>query len=218
MGLPLISSYRLPAEDLPVPRVNWKADASRAVLLIHDMQRYFIDAFDQADPQSQICLAIENIRTLRDAADEAGIPVVYTAQPPNQRPSDRALLTDFWGGGLTDDGREEITADLSPRESDTVLTKWRYSAFAKTKLQEWMHEAGRDQLMITGVYSHIGCLTTALDAFMRDVQPFFVADAQADFSLDEHLMAINYGYGRCASVASTRSIVDQLQESMATAL
>nr|WP_272926277.1 isochorismatase family protein [Glutamicibacter soli] len=186
-------------------------------MLIHDMQRYFIEAFDHEDPQSQIRMALQNIKALRDAADDAGVPVVYTAQPPNQEPADRALLTDFWGTGLTDDGREEITQELAPRAGDLVLTKWRYSAFAKTELQEWMRQAGRDQLLITGVYAHIGCLTTALDAFMRDIQPFFVADAQADFSLEEHQMAINYGYGRCASVVSSATVLDEMQTTLVAA-
>ncbi|MGO2552102.1 isochorismatase family protein [Glutamicibacter ardleyensis] len=194
--------------------MTWKADAQRAVLLIHDMQRYFIEAFDHEDPRSQIRVTLKNIRALRDAADDAGVPVVYTAQPPNQKPADRALLTDFWGTGLTNDGREEITQELAPRTGDLVLTKWRYSAFAKTELQEWMRQAGRDQLLITGVYAHIGCLTTALDAFMRDIQPFFIADAQADFSLEEHQMAINYGYGRCASVVNSATVLKQMQAAL----
>ncbi|MGP5264025.1 hypothetical protein [Glutamicibacter arilaitensis] len=50
------------------------------------MQRYFIEAFDHEDPRSQIRVTLKNIRALRDAADDAGVPVVYTAQPPNQSP------------------------------------------------------------------------------------------------------------------------------------
>ena len=38
---------------------------------------------------------------------------------------------------------------------------------------------------------------TALEAFMQDVQPFFVLDAVADFSEAEHRMAVSYVSRRC---------------------
>src|SRR5690606_27338146 len=57
--------------------------------------------------------------------------------------------------------------------------------------------------LITGVYAHIGCMTTATDAFMRDIKPFFIADALADFTRDEHLMSLKYVAGRSGRVVMT---------------
>jgi len=70
-------------------RVNWRVDPARAALLVHDMQRYFVRAFElerdgQTLPDAQINIAIANIRRLVDAAHAANIPVYYTAQPPRQ--------------------------------------------------------------------------------------------------------------------------------------
>ena len=50
MAIPTITPYQIP--DGPFPqRVDWKLEPSRAALLIHDMQNYFIDAYDtQAEP------------------------------------------------------------------------------------------------------------------------------------------------------------------------
>ncbi|MDA5636535.1 isochorismatase family protein, partial [Agrobacterium sp. ST15.16.024] len=90
---------------------------------------------------------------------------------------------------------------------DTVLVKWRYSAFHRSTLEEMLKETGRDQLIITGVYAHIGCMTTATDAFMRDIKPFFVADALADFSREEHLMALKYVAGRSGRVVMIEELL-----------
>ena len=196
-------------------RVNWRVDPARAALLVHDMQRYFVRAFElerdgQTLPDAQINIAIANIRRLVDAAHAANIPVYYTAQPPRQNPADRRLLTDFWGDGLQDDESAQILDELAPTEADTVLTKWRYSAFVRSPLEEQLKELGRDQLILSGVYAHIGCLTTALEAFMRDIQPFMVADALADFTEEEHRMACEYASGRCARVLDTAEVLAQI--------
>ena len=46
MALPSIASYPMPsAADLPRNKVSWTPDPRRSVLLIHDMQCYFLDAF-----------------------------------------------------------------------------------------------------------------------------------------------------------------------------
>ncbi|MCC5466788.1 isochorismatase [Pelosinus baikalensis] len=211
MAIPAISPYSMPmASDFPQNKVSWKANPKRSVLLIHDMQQYFLNAYTLGE--SPIIQLIENIQLLKAQCTELGIPVVYTAQPGDQRPEDRALLQDFWGPGLADDpSQTKVIDEITPNASDTVLTKWRYSAFKRTKLMEIMQEQGRDQLIICGVYAHIGCLLTACDAFMQDVEAFFVCDAVADFSADHHKMAMTYAADRCAVTTSTTLLLDQLK-------
>ena len=214
MALPKIAPYSY-REQEHQNRVNWRVDPARAALLVHDMQRYFVRAFElerdgQPLPDAQINIAIANIRRLVDAAHAANIPVYYTAQPPRQNPADRRLLTDFWGDGLQDDENAQILDELAPTEADTVLTKWRYSAFVRSPLEEQLKDLGRDQLIIGGIYAHIGCLTTALEAFMRDIQPFMVTDALADFTEKEHRMACEYASGRCARVLNTAEVLEHI--------
>lgn len=212
MSIPVITPYPMPSQPV-TNRVDWQPDAGRAALLIHDMQAYFLNKFDTT--QAPIPALLANARALRDLCDAAGVPVFYTAQPAEQPAGDRALLNDFWGPGLTQPqfhAEQPIVELLAPRATDTVLTKWRYSAFQRSDLAEQLHARGRDQLIVCGIYAHIGCMATALEAFMRDVQPFFVIDAVADFSEAEHRMAVDYVARRCG-VSLTLA---QVQAALAT--
>jgi bifunctional isochorismate lyase/aryl carrier protein len=209
MSIPSIPSYSMPAvNSFPESKVSWQIDPEKAVLLVHDMQNYFVRFYGE---NNALLHALQrNIGAIRTWADRWGIPVVYTAQPEDQSPEDRALLTDMWGTGLssTDPDAKNIVPELAPRQQDTVLVKWRYSAFQRSPLQSMMQQWRRDQLLITGIYAHIGCMITATDAFMQDIKPFLVGDAVADFSAEEHGMAMRYVAGRSGRVVSTQSIVD----------
>ncbi|ENW88801.1 MAG: isochorismatase family protein [Candidatus Acinetobacter avistercoris] len=211
MAIPRIASYPMPqSQHFPRNKVNWSLDPGRAVLLVHDLQQYFLDFYDQT--QAPIPELIQHCRQLIDQCHKMGIPVYYTAQPGEQSAEHRQLLTDFWGEGLAADPNiVQIIPSLQPAEQDTVLTKWRYSAFKKSDFEQRIKNAGRDQLIICGVYAHIGCLLTAAEAFMLDMQAFLVGDALADFSLEEHEMALKYATGRCAKVVDTAAILTELE-------
>lgn len=207
MAIPKLQAYALPtAMDVPENKVSWPFEPERAALLIHDMQEYFLNFWGDNSEMMQTVVA--NIAALRDFCKKNHIPVYYTAQPKDQSDEDRALLNDMWGPGLTrSPEQQKIIAALAPDEADTVLVKWRYSAFHRSPLELMLKETGRNQLIITGVYAHIGCMTTATDAFMRDIKPFFVADALADFSRDEHLMSLKYVAGRSGRVVMTDELL-----------
>lgn len=213
MALPRIAPYRVPAAgEFPANRAHWPLDPGRALLLVHDMQRYFVDAFvDRHDPAGPIGAAIANIGSLLDVSRRVGVPVVFSAQPPRQAPDDRGLLGDFWGPGLQEAEQARIVDELAPAVGDHVITKWRYTAFLRTPLADLLRESGRDQLIVVGVYAHLGCLLTAADAFMHDIAPFVVGDAVADFTEADHRTALTYAAGRCARVLSTGTAITELR-------
>ncbi|MCC3761599.1 isochorismatase family protein [Glycomyces sp. TRM65418] len=204
MTIPAIAGYRIP-ESLPPNAVEWRPEPDRAVLLVHDMQQYFMDKFPSgAEPASTV---VSNIALLQSAARSVGAPVAFTAQRGDATPGERGLLRDFWGPGMSaDPAHTRIVRGLEPGPEDLVLRKHRYSAFHRTNLSEWMAEAGRDQLIVCGVYAHIGCLMTAFDAFSNDIQPFLVADAVADFTAEDHRLALELAARRCAAVVRSRDV------------
>ena len=210
MALPAIADYPMPtAAELPAARVGWTLQPHRAALLVHDLQEHFLDPYGERSVLRETLL--RNVSRLRAACDAAGVPVVYTAQPARQEPAERALLTDFWGEGLgRRPHRAGIVGAVGPRPGDRVLTKWRYSAFQRTALAEDLAAAGRDQLLVVGVYAHIGCQVSACEAFMRDVQPFLVADAVADFDRASHDGALRWVAGRCGVVLDVDAAVAAL--------
>jgi bifunctional isochorismate lyase/aryl carrier protein len=211
MPLPEIAGYPLPGRGgLPENRVPWELDPERAVLLVHDMQRYFTAAFPASGaPLEQL---IPNIAQLVAACSVAEVPVVFSRQRV-QPPAERGLLSDFWGSGLAaGTGGEELVPEVSPASAWAVVDKRRYSAFHDTGLAELMERWGRDQLVVCGIYAHIGCLVTAVDAFMRDLQPFFVADAVADFGPKDHREAVRYAASTCARVCLVQDVVTAVKQ------
>src|SRR5579871_5953379 len=165
--LPTITDYPLPTADtLPANTVEWTADPGRCVLLFHDMQNYFLNAL----PQPLRSELVHNAALLRKRCVELGVPVAYTAQPARMTWRERGLLRDFWGPGIRSESEDfAVVAELAPAPGDWLFTKWRYSAFFRSDLRERMWESGRDQLILSGVYAHVGVLMTAVDAFTQDI-------------------------------------------------
>ncbi|WP_033282921.1 isochorismatase family protein [Streptomyces sp. NRRL F-525] len=210
MALPAIAAYPLPsAGELPANRVSWTVDPARAVLLVHDLQHHFLSAFPAGEQPLTGLLA--NTARLLAEFRRLQVPVVYSAQRGGQTPEERGLQLDFWGPGVADDPEAlAVPKSVAPENGDIVLTKWKYSAFARTDLEALLRGLGRDQLVVVGVYAHIGVLMSACDAWSRDIQAFVVADAVADFSREDHDMALRWAAGRCAVVTTTDTLLKEV--------
>ncbi|MDS1270782.1 isochorismatase family protein [Lipingzhangella sp. LS1_29] len=210
-GIPPITPYPMPkAADLPTNTAGWQPDPGRAVLLVHDMQRFFLRPFGEAAELRNALVG--HCAQLREQCVSLDVPIAYTAQPGGMTAEDRGLLKDFWGPGMTVDPRDrEIIDELGMDVQDWILTKWRYSAFHRSDLLERMRASGRDQMIICGVYAHVGVLMTAVEAFTNDIQVFLAADAIADFTPGYHRLALDYTAQRCGMVALTEDLVSTLE-------
>lgn len=208
-GIPQITAYPMPTRDqLPANIVQWTVDPARAVLLVHDMQRYFLRAIPDGGCRDTL---IANTARLRRRCAELDIPVAFTAQPGGMTEEQRGLLKDFWGPGMTVHPDDRLIDErLAPADGDWHLVKWRYSAFFRSELLERLRAEGRDQLLLCGVYAHVGVLVTALEAYSYDIQPFLAGDAVADFSAEYHQQALTYAAERCAMVRATDDLLAEL--------
>lgn len=209
--IPKIAPYDLPGEgELPQSRADWALDPARAALLVHDMQAYFMAFF--AGETAPLAPAMANIARLIERCRALNIPVFYTAQKGEQDRRDRGLQADLWGKGMSRAPEHEpIAPALAPADGDIVLVKHRYSAFQRSNLETLMRARGRDQLLICGIYAHIGCQFTAAEAFQRDIQPFFIADALADYSRAWHDAALASVADCCGVVLSARQALEELK-------
>ncbi|MEV3997575.1 isochorismatase family protein [Streptomyces halstedii] len=216
MAIPTIEPYPMPTEgDLPANTASWSVDPSRAVLLVHDMQYYFLRPFPAG--ASPVDALLGNAVRLRQTCARLGVPVAYTAQPGDMTEEQRGLLKDFWGPGMSAGPRDRAVVDeLAPGPDDTVFTKWRPSAFFRTGLLDLLRDTGRDQLIVCGVYAHVGILMTTGEACAHDIQTFVVGDAVADFTPADHRMTLEYVATRCGMTVTTKTVLRQLEEASGT--
>ena len=70
-----------------------------------------------------------------------------------------------------------------------------------------MRDSGRDQLIICGVYAHIGCSNECCGSIYAKHTAILCGDALADFSREEHDMALKYASTRCAQVMTTQQVI-----------
>jgi isochorismate hydrolase len=81
-----------------------------------------------------------------------------------------------------------------------LLTKYHYSAFRQTPLDDFLRQRSVSQLIIAGLLTHLCCDTTAREAFMLGYEVFFAADATASYTENLHVGALRslaHGFAVC---------------------
>lgn len=208
---PKIAPYKLDFDSfLKLNRCQWSVDPDQAVLLIYDMQTWYVDRYEEPDG------LLTKIEVIRAAAERAGMPVIFAAADPVQHVAERGIAADLWGPGIgvVADARnedDEMHPRLAPGPRDFIIRKRKYSAFFQTDLEALLRRLNRSQIVLTGNYANHGCTVTAIDAYMRNFKVFFVADALGAFDAASHEHALRTVADICGYLTLTDRVVSEIE-------
>ncbi len=196
---------RQEAIEVPARPAPFSFEPTTTAVVVVDMQNDFATPggmFDRAGIDIRNVQAIvPNVKAVLEASRACGVAVVYlkmgfssdladagcpssptwlkhvplnvgdTVASPNGEPS-RILIRDCWN--------TDIITELTPRPSDEVLYKTRYSGFYGTELDRILQEKGIERLIVVGATTSVCVESTVRDAMFRDYHCLVVADATAE--------------------------------------
>jgi len=178
---------------------DWIA-AKRTALLVIDCQVDFGSAdgemakrgADMTAPQA----ALRKAEELVDAARAAGVTVMFVRLVSNPGAESRVIhearaRQGEQGPDLCVEGSHgaDFIGPL-PLPNETVISKHRYSAFARTGLADRLHSMGLDTVVLAGLTTECCVAASAWDGFELDFHVFIAADACAAYEKDLHDQAL----------------------------
>ncbi len=166
----------------------------KAALLVLDMQRYFLDFDSHAFVPSAPAI-IPGIKKMIEAFTRAGRPVVATRH--YNTPEDAGMMSKWWRDLIHPQAAYNQYINTLNFENTIQVEKTQYDAFLGTSLEETLRAHQVEQVVITGVMTHLCCETTARSAFMRGFEVFFTVDGTATYNEELHrasLLTLSHGF------------------------
>jgi nicotinamidase-related amidase len=157
------------------------SQADRVLLVVDMITDYGYPDAEAVEPSVEA--ALPAIVRAREAADAAGVPVVYANDLADDWTGSRDALVRRALRGR----RPDLVSPILPRPADALFYKGQHSAFYGTPLAHFLHELGAREVVLTGQVTEQCILYTALDAYVRDLEITVLADAVA--ALDDELGA-----------------------------
>jgi bifunctional isochorismate lyase/aryl carrier protein len=185
-------------------------DLSNSVLIVIDMQDFFLDEKSHAYiPTSDLIVA--NVQDLIGRFRTKGMPIVFSKHS-HKDGEDLGMMGKWWSDPMMESDPMTKLSDKMPIEdSDIVITKNRYSVFHENNLVHMLREKGIEKVVITGVTTHLCCESTARAAFMLDFEVYFVIDGTATWEEDMHLASIKTCSDGFSVPVTTKEVLEALE-------
>jgi len=161
---------------------DYKLSTNIALLNI-DMQKYFCDESSNAYIHNTPDI-IENINKLSYIFSDRSLPIISTKHINDSESS--AMMSKWWRDIITIDSPLSHLDKRINVERSYIIEKSQYDAFYKTDLLDLLKSLNIEQIVITGVLTHLCCETTARSAFIHGFEVFFVIDATATYNYVYH--------------------------------
>lgn len=154
----------------------------KPALVVLDAQRIYT-SHDSELYSENASKTLAKINQLVSAFEKKGWPLVFVRHIHQPDGSDTGRMFDYTGEPEEDfnfkAGTDEVEYDpeLKVPADAAHITKTRYSAFAKTQLEDNLHRLGVDTVVVCGFMTNFCCDSTARDAHDRDYFVDFIVDA-----------------------------------------
>ncbi|NHJ38744.1 MAG: isochorismatase family protein [Asgard group archaeon] len=169
----------------------------KAALLIVDMQLYFTDKDSHAYiPSSEVI--IKPILKLKEKFHQLELPVIITRYGLKDDIKEKNIMIDWWNGSLK---QSNSLAEINPLIKDDwaiTIKKSTYDSFYQTNLEDILQNKQIEQVVITGLVTHLCVETTARSAFTRNYQVFLPIDCIASYNEEIHMRSLKaaaHGFG-----------------------
>ena len=225
-GLAELKETYVTADTLDIELEGWMAEVApfqwreprpfqpeASALLVVDMSRPFIEVgYPMASPSAPAIVA--RLAEVAAAFRAAGRPVIWIVQGHHALEYDRGAKLAAWWPTMFQEGTPdvELATGLERLEGEKLIIKRRYSAFYQTDLELTLRCLGVGQVVVAGVFTNVCPYTTAFDAFMRDLDVFYLADGTAASNRALHVSALQNVAGWCGGVVRGRDVCAWLRQ------
>jgi nicotinamidase-related amidase len=197
-------------------------DPGRTALIIQDLQNdviaeggAFAESGAPAHAQSQN--VVENVKTLAQAARDAGVPVIhvhYIVEPGAKglklnaplfqgvKEAD-ALVRGSWGAAPVE--------GLEPQDGDLVVEKTRMNGFYNTILDNLLRGLGTETLVITGAWTNMSIEHTARHGADAGYEIVVVSDGTSTVSDEWQNAGLNYALTNVGRTATAQEVAAALR-------
>lgn len=190
------------------PRPQLEIELSRCALLVVDMLRYFAAEAGRAFLPATRAITPQ-IEALVALFRESKRPIVYTRHCHTGL-DDLGMLGRFYRDYIHERERDSLLIDaFRPEAPELLLRKNTYDAFYRTKLAQWLRDMDVDQILVTGVLTHLCCETTVRSGFVRGFEMYVAADGMATSTERLHtssLLTLADGFAIVLSTAEVMTL------------